>query len=437
MDYRQTLDFLYNSLPEFQRVGASAYKPGLDNTIAFNAYLEHPDRSFRAIHVAGTNGKGSVSHIIASVLQKAGYRTGLYTSPHLADFRERIRVDGAMMSEDEVVDFVAQHHGEMTRLGLSFFEMTVGMAFDHFRRRGVDIAVVETGLGGRLDSTNIITPLLSVITNIGFDHTGMLGDTIAKIAYEKAGIIKPSVPVVVGESSPESDRVFEVRARESGSPVIHADREWRALSAVQGDRTQMLELERTGDGFAGSSGPDENSGMLKVELDLMGDYQRKNIITCMAAFDALADLDITREAIREGCAVAARSTGLTGRWQRLGEEPLIVCDTGHNEHGIRAVVAQIARQKYDRLYMVVGFVADKELSKILPLLPRDAYYFFTQPSNQRALPAREFAEAARKAGLEGEVVDSVSEALAAARKVAAPRDMIFVGGSTFVVADLL
>jgi dihydrofolate synthase/folylpolyglutamate synthase len=424
MNYRRTLDFLYGSLPEFQQSGAVAYKPGLDRVKAFCACLGNPERTFATVHVAGTNGKGSTSHILASVLQAAGYRVGLYTSPHLKDFRERIRVDGQVIGEEEVVAFVARHGEEMKRLRLSFFEMTVGMAFDCFSRAGVEAAVVEAGLGGRLDATNVITPLLSIITNIGLDHTALLGDTLPLIAAEKAGIIKSGVPAVVGESSEECDGVFLRRARESGSEIIFADRAWRCAGGTTGTDCQMLEVICGEEKF-------------NITLDLQGDYQRKNIVTCMAAIDALGrSLRIDRKAILAGCASAACSTGLTGRWQRLGVEPLVICDTGHNAHGLREVAAQIVRQKYERLYMVIGFVADKDLSLIVPLLPREAHYFFTQPSSRRALPAVRLAELCRAAGLQGEASPSVPEAFAAARAAASPRDMIFIGGSTFVVADL-
>ena len=424
--YRKTLEFLYNALPEFQQVGADAYKPGLERVSAFLRRLDEPQRSFRAVHIAGTNGKGSTSHILAAVLMAAGYRVGLYTSPHLRDFRERIRIDGATISEQEVVEFVERHRDAME--GLSFFEMTVGMAFERFRAAGVDVAVVETGLGGRLDATNVITPVLSVITNIGLDHTALLGDTIPQIAAEKAGIIKAGVPVVVGERSTESDAVFEARASELDAPLIFAQDVWRCSGSQPLAETQMLQMERVADG-SGSS----------IELDLLGEYQRKNIVTCLAAIDTLnkhSTLQVPPEAVAQGCIAAARSTGLLGRWQKLGERPLIIADTGHNEHGIREVAAQIVRQHYGKLYMVVGFAADKDVAAMLRLLPRTAYYLFTQPSSRRALPATELARLGQAAGLEGEVAATVPEALARARNLAALEDMIFVGGSNFVVAEI-
>ncbi|MDR0509857.1 MAG: bifunctional folylpolyglutamate synthase/dihydrofolate synthase [Rikenellaceae bacterium] len=440
MTYGQTLEYLYGSLPEFQHVGAQAYKPGLERVAAFCERLGRPERSFASIHVAGTNGKGSTSHILASVLQAAGYRVGLYTSPHLVDFRERIRVDGQPVSEEEVVGFVGRWRGAME--GLSFFEMTVGMAFDHFRRSGVDVAVVETGLGGRLDATNIITPILSVITNIGLDHTALLGDTLPMIAAEKAGIIKPGVTAVVGESSPEYDGVFVRRARECGSELLFADALWQCVAAEPSAEGQVMELVRCGERHGGLPSGGENSSFhdefspFRVALDLTGGYQRKNMVACMAALDAMP-LRIGRGAILAGCASAARSTGFSGRWQKLCDHPLTICDTGHNAHGLKEVTAQIARQGYERLYMVVGFVADKNLSEIVPLLPREAHYIFTQPSTPRALPASELAGLCRAAGLHGEASASVAGAYSAARSLASPSDMIFIGGSTFVVADLL
>ncbi|MBE5034587.1 bifunctional folylpolyglutamate synthase/dihydrofolate synthase [Gallalistipes aquisgranensis] len=435
MTYPETLDFLFRSLPVFQQSGSSAYKPGLEHTIAFNDYLGRPDRNFLSIHVAGTNGKGSVSHLLASVLQAAGYRVGLYTSPHLKDFRERIRVNGTPISEREVVEFVARHREKMVGLGLSFFEMTVGMAFDHFTRQEVEVAVVETGLGGRLDATNIIRPAASVITNIGFDHMALLGNTIPKIAAEKAGIIKPGIPAVIGEEHPESAPVFRARAQEAGADIFFAESLFRCvgdggecLTGEDGTTRRRLTVERIEDG-----------DRLTLELDLLGEYQRRNIVTVMAAIRILnrtSPLSISRRDIAEGCATAARTTGLRGRWEILGREPLTVCDTGHNEHGLRLVAEQLRHQRYDKLYFVLGVVNDKDLHGILPLLPPDAHYLFTQASVERALPADRLAEEAARYGLHGETVPGVRNACDRARRLASPRDMIFIGGSTFTVADL-
>ena len=426
MDYPQTLHFLYNALPEFQQAGAGAYKPGLERVGAFLRHLGDPQDNFRTIHIAGTNGKGSTSHLLASALMAAGYRVGLYTSPHLRDFRERIRIDGQTISEQVVVEFVACHRHAMR--GLSFFEMTVGMAFECFRAAGVDVAVVETGLGGRLDATNVVTPILSVITNIGLDHTALLGDTIPQIATEKAGIIKPGTPVVVGERGPESDPVFEARAAKQGAPLLFAEDFYRCTGSEAWADRQTLHIARWADG--------ENFSM---DLDLMGDYQRKNIVTALTAVDVLNErtsLRIPPDATARGFASAECTTGLPGRWQKLGERPLVIADTGHNEHALRELMTQIARHPYSKLYMVIGFSADKDVAAMLRLLPRGAYYIFTQSLSQRALPAVELARMAAAEGLAGEVAVTVPGALARARALAAPEEMIFVGGSTFVVADM-
>lgn len=430
MDYEQTLKYLFTSLPMFQNSGAGAYKPGLQSITDFCRYLGDPQRRFRTVHVAGTNGKGSVSHMLASVLQHAGYRTGLFTSPHLHDFRERIRVDGRMASREFVVEFTERHRAEMERLGLSFFEMTTGMAFEWFAREGVDIAVIETGLGGRLDSTNVIEPLLSVVTNIGLEHTALLGDTIGAIAGEKAGIFKPCAEAVVGESDPESDPVFRAKAAAEGIALTFADDIYECISAEPAaDGRRLYTLRRKADG-----------GTFGLELDLAGDYQRCNIVTAMAAVDALRrrpEVDIDDRALHEGLASAARTTGLFGRWQVIGREPFTVCDTGHNAHGLRWVTEQLARVPRRNLYMVIGVVNDKDLSKILPLMPREAHYIFTRSSVDRALPAETLRDEAARYGLRGEVAATVPEALARARELAGAEDAIFVGGSTFTVAEVV
>lgn len=429
MNYRQTLDFLYHSLPVFQHIGGEAYKAGLDNITALEKALGDPHRKFRSVHVAGTNGKGSVSHMIASTLTAAGYRTGLFTSPHLKDFRERVRIDGEMISEQEVVAFVERNRETIDRIRPSFFEITTAIAFDHFARHVVDVAVVEVGMGGRLDSTNVIRPLLGVITNIGYDHTQFLGDTLENIAGEKAGIIKEATPVVVGESQPETKLVFVSRAKDQGAPILFADQMYRVAAQEPLPGGQRFTIESLMDG-----------ARFDVESDLPGLYQRKNVLTALAALDVLngsGGIGLTREHVRKGIAAAARSTGLQGRWQVLSQRPLTVCDTGHNEAGIAEVAAQIARQTYRRLYMVVGFVEDKDLSKVLPLLPREARYIFTNAGIRRALPAEELARRAAAYGLAGECAESVAEALSRARSQAGPDDMIFIGGSTYVVAEIL
>ncbi len=392
MTYRQTLETLYNMLPDFQNVGAGAYKPGLERVIEFLDILGRPYCRFETIHVAGTNGKGSVSHMLAAILQQQGRRTGLYTSPHLRDFRERMRVDGRMISEAEVMDFAGKHLETMRALGLSFFEATMCMAFDWFSREGVDVAVVEAGLGGRLDSTNVIRPNVSVITNIGLDHQQFLGETLEEIAAEKAGIIKAGVPVVVGEHG-EADDVFVKKAAAVGSPLIFAEDVW--------------------------------DGKL-IETDLRGDYQTKNIVTLSAVLGVLGvPLPDWRV-----------ETGLRGRWEILGRNPLIIADTAHNAHGLRLAMEQLMRTPHRDLYIIIGVVADKDLGSILPLLPREAHYIFTVPSVARALPAGDLADKAAIAGLKGEVVETVPVALERAKELAGEEDVIFVTGSNFVVADL-
>lgn len=429
MNYTQTLEFLFSSLPAFETSGATAYKPGLERITAFSRHLGNPQRNFFTIHVAGTNGKGSVAHIIASVLQQAGYRTGLFTSPHLQDFRERIRVDGEMIPKQKVVNFVDKHHAKMTELELSFFEMTAALAFDYFAQSDVEVAVIETGLGGRLDATNLIVPILSVITNIGMEHTALLGDTIGKIAGEKAGIIKKSIPVVIGESDEAYNGVFEQAASASKSKLIYAEQEFVCTKhCTSGDR-QCFHLHRNRDGHD-----------FEVCLDLAGDYQQHNIVTATAAIDLMhlqTPLTISRRAFLAGTRDAAANTALLGRWQKLADAPLTVCDTGHNAHGLKYVAEQLAHAKYEKLYCVVGFVRDKDLTEILPLLPREAYYLFTQAQTHRALPAAELAALAAEAGLKGETIDSVPQAVARARELATAEDMIFIGGSTYVVGEAL
>ena len=371
MNYAQTLDFLFTSLPAFEQKGASAYKPGLERITAFCKTMGNPQRNFFTVHVAGTNGKGSVSHMLASVLQQAGYRTGLYTSPHLQDFRERIRVDGEMIPKQKVVNFVDKYHDKMVELELSFFEMTTAMAFDYFAQSDVEVAVIETGLGGRLDATNVIVPVLSVITNIGLEHTDLLGDTLQKIAAEKGGIIKKSIPVVVGEADERYDSVLEQIAATNKSKVVYAQREVRCDAQEHAaDGRQHFKMCRLRDGRN-----------YELELDLAGDYQRHNLITAMAAIDFLHEetpLTISRRAFIEGLRDAAANTSLHGRWEKLADAPLTVCDTGHNAHGIARVAAQLKQCHYKQLYCVIGFVRDKDLAHILPLLPREAHYIFTQ-----------------------------------------------------------
>ena len=429
MNYTQTLEFLFSSLPAFESQGATAYKPGLERITAFCRHLGNPQRNFFTIHIAGTNGKGSVAHIIASVLQQAGYRTGLFTSPHLQDFRERIRVDGEMIPKQKVVNFVDKHHDKMVELQLSFFEMTAAMAFDYFAQSDVEVAVIETGLGGRLDATNLIVPILSIITNIGLEHTALLGDTLQKIAAEKAGIIKKSIPVLIGEADPRYNGVIEQAAAANKSKVLYAEQIFRCeKQAASGDR-QLFTLRRMRD-----------DRPFDVELDLEGNYQCHNIITASAAVDFLPEetpLTISRRAFIEGLRCTAANTALRGRWQKLGEAPLTVCDTGHNAHGIAYVAEQLRQTPHRKLYCVMGFVRDKDLAHILPLLPREAHYLFTQAHTERALTAEELTAKAAIYGLQGEAVADVQAAVARARELAAPEDMIFIGGSTYVVGEAL
>ena len=429
MNYSQTLEFLFTAMPSFQRVGGDAYKPGLERIAAFCQHMGNPQRNYYTIHVAGTNGKGSVSHMLASILREAGYRTGLFTSPHLVDFRERIRVDGEMIPKQKVVNFVDKHQAKMQELDLSFFEMTAAMAFDYFDQSDVEMAIIETGLGGRLDATNIITPILSIVTNIGLEHTEFLGTTIEQIAAEKAGIIKKSIPALLGQRNAAYDHVFERRTAELNSLLIYAEEAWTLHGVEHFDNDNQhfsLVRERDGRGY-------------ELDIDLLGDYQRHNIVTVCAAADYLAEhtpLTISRRALREGLATAAASTGLTGRWQVLAREPYTVCDTGHNADGISYVAAQLEALECDRLIAVMGFAKEKDLDKIMPLLPTKAHYIFTRASIDRARNVEDIAAAAESLGLDYECQPTVREAVARARSIAQPTDAIFIGGSNFVVAEI-
>lgn len=424
MTYPETIEYLYAAAPMFQSVGGKAYKEGLETTVALNALLGNPYEAFRSVHVGGTNGKGSVSQMLCAVLREAGYKVGLYTSPHLKDFRERIQADGRMIPERDVIDFIERMRPHIETLRPSFFEITTAMAFDFFRQQQTDIAVVEVGMGGRLDCTNVITPLASVITNISFDHMQFLGDTLPKIAGEKAGIIKPGVPVVVGESRPETAPTFIAKARKADSPIVFADQRYRCA----GHDGRMFEIESLTGGYR-----------FTIQLGMEGDYQQRNLCTALAALDALTDRlprPLTTMQVRRGLAEAR----VPGRWQNIatGSDPCpIICDTGHNEAGLAFVTEQLERQSREKLYFVLGVVADKDLDRILPLLPRDAHYIFTQARLPRALRADTLADRARAAGLRGEVAASVPEALAKARSLASAGDLIFVGGSTFTVAEVL
>ena len=408
MNYKDTLDYLYNSAPLFQQIGAGAYKEGLENTWALDEHFGHPHRSFRSIHIAGTNGKGSCSHTLAAILQEAGYKVGLYTSPHLIDFRERIRVNGQPVPEAYVIRFVEEERAFFEPLHPSFFELTTAMAFRYFAEEKVDVAVVEVGLGGRLDCTNIIRPDLCIITNISLDHVQFLGDTLEKIAGEKAGIIKPGIPVVIGETTPETRPVFQKKAEEVGAPIHFAEEEVKEVH------------------------PD-------WEYELKGLYQEKNRRTLWAALPLLQEggYQISESDIQAGFAHVVELTGLMGRWQKLQEHPTVVCDTGHNVGGIQYIAEQRRRQVFRQLHIVIGMVNDKDVRGVLALLPREATYYFTQASVKRALPAGQLARLAAEAGLQGTCYPDVPSAVRAAQKESLPEDFIFVGGSSFIVADLL
>ncbi len=433
MTYQETTEYLFKSAPVFEKVGASAYKPGLDTTLALDHHLGCPHQAFKTIHVAGTNGKGSVSHTLAAILQAAGHRVGLFTSPHLVDFRERIRVNGEMISEQEVIDFVEEHRHFFEPLHPSFFELTTCMAFWYFKKQEVDIAVIEVGLGGRLDSTNIITPILSVITNISMDHTQFLGSTLAQIATEKAGIIKPGVPVVVGETVASTRPVFARTAFERQAPIIFAEDDRIVVGNLGCDSPHPAYLVnlRVEHG--------RRFGENRLEHELHGDYQEKNANTILWACEYLRQTGWIGgfDEIREGFARVCELTGLTGRWQRLQEHPTVVCDTGHNVGGWEYLSRQLRRQSCDTLRIVFGMVDDKDIDTVLGMLPNTAAYYFTQASTHRAIPVGKVAEKAEAHGLHGRSFTTVADAYQAALADAAPADFIFVGGSSYVVADLL
>lgn len=433
MNYNDTLNYLYTQLPMFTRVGASAFKKDLDNTIALCAKLDNPQHKFKSIHVGGTNGKGSTSHMLAAILQTAGYKTGLYTSPHLKDFRERIRINGEMISEQTVVDFVAKHQTDFEEIEPSFFEMTVALAFDVFAKEQVDIAVIEVGLGGRLDSTNIITPLLSVITNIGWDHMNILGDTLELIAGEKAGIIKPGIPVVIGEHQPEVSEVFLNKAKKGSSPIEFASEEWDVLSESSDLNLLTVEIQRQVlPTFAFSEEP-----IFTFRLDLPGSYQVKNLKTVLTAVDELRNrgFSITDEHLSIALQNVKKLTGLHGRWEVLSTAPLTICDTGHNPEGIAEVLKNITSVTYKQLHFVIGMVNDKDITKVLAMLPKKAIYYFCKPDIPRGLEAESLKLKAESLGLNGEAYPSVKDALNAAQSAATANDLVFVGGSTFVVAE--
>ncbi len=403
MTYTQTLDWLFNQLPAYQKIGQSAYKIDLSNIIKLTEYLGNPHLKFKSIHVAGTNGKGSSSHMLASILQEAECAVGLYTSPHLKDFRERIKLNGKEVSKQYVIQFIKKHRTFFEENQLSFFEMTVGMAFDYFAKKKVDIAIIEVGLGGRLDSTNIITPEVSLITNISIDHTAFLGNTLTAIALEKSGIIKQNTPVVISETHPETKPIFLTKAKQENAKITFAD------TTIKN----------------------------KYKTDLLGNYQQKNSIGVVATIQQLQGFQVSEKAIIKGLKNVVKNTGLLGRWQILQQNPTIVCDTAHNTEGLTLVIQQLKAQQYEQLHIILGVVSDKDLTTILPLFPEKAIYYFCQPNIFRALPVQKLKEEANAYGLNGTSFKSVNEALKAAKQQAKTSDFIYVGGSTFVVAEII
>ena len=426
MSYDETVQYLFNCAPPFQQVGGAAYKEGLSTTIALDNHLGNPHRKFATIHIAGTNGKGSTSHTLAAILQQSGYKVGLYTSPHLVDFRERMKVNGKMASKNYVIDFVEKHRAFFEPLQPSFFELTTAMAFNYFAEQEVDIAVIEVGLGGRLDCTNIITPELCIITNISPDHTQFLGSTLAEIAGEKAGIIKPGIPVVIGETVPETKEVFTAKAGNAGAPIIFAEEEKPLHSATP--------LPDGGFRY-------ETALFGTIEGELGGDYQQKNTNTLLSALGILLEkgYSITADAVRKGFTNVCSLTGFTGRWQTVGESPRTVCDAGHNIGGIKYIVEQLEREskRHTALRIVFGMVNDKDITSVLAMMPVNAQYYFTQASIKRAMPAEELKAKAAQYGLTGNSYPTVQAALQAAKSESMESDFIFVGGSCFIVADLL
>ena len=429
MNYSQTLEYLFTSLPTFQQVGAAAYKPGLERITDFCRKLGNPQRSYFVIHIAGTNGKGSVSNMLASVLQQAGYQVGLYTSPHLTDFRERIRVNGEMISKQKVVNFVGKYRKEMEECELSFFEMTTAMAFDYFAQCDVEVAVIETGLGGRLDATNIVIPAVSVITNVALEHTELLGDSLPKIAREKGGIIKKSIPVIVGEKSSAYNLVIEDIAADRRSAVIYAEQEFECRRQQREGDVQVFDMIRTRD-----------NQQYTLRLPLLGEYQRQNLATVCAVADYLHEntpLSISRRAFVEGIRDTTLSTGFRGRWQRLSTEPTVICDTAHNPDGMRHVAKQLGEIVSGKLYCVMGFCEDKNIEQMLCSMPKDAHYIFTRANSRRAATEEQIAAIAKSLNLDFEYRQGVSEAVEYAKGMMSSEDTLFIGGSTFVVAEIL
>ncbi|MDY4744215.1 MAG: folylpolyglutamate synthase/dihydrofolate synthase family protein [Bacteroidaceae bacterium] len=424
MTYEQAINYLYESAPLFQNIGAGAYKEGLGNTELLDKHFQHPHRQYATIHVAGTNGKGSVSHTLASILQSQGMKVGLYTSPHLTDFRERIRVNGEMIPQARVVSFVEQERTFFEPLHPSFFELTTALALQYFAEENVDIAVIEVGLGGRMDCTNIIQPLVSIITNISFDHIQFLGNTLEKIASEKAGIIKPGIPAIVGEWGKESvAEVFMNKAEEAGTSLVFADRE-----------NEIVDFTLTpGQGYTYHTA---TFGTIHGELE--GLCQEKNTATILEAIKALRrkGIHISNQAVQDGFAKVSIHTGLRGRWQKIADKPLTICDTGHNVGGMQYITRQLATTPHQALHIVIGMVNDKDVNTVLSMLPQDATYYFTQASVKRAMPSDQFSQEASRHGLKGQCYPTVHDAYLAAKAASSEEDLIFIGGSTFIVADL-
>ena len=427
---------MYSQLPMYQRIGQAAYKANLDNTLAICKLLGNPENKFKSIHIAGTNGKGSTSHMLAAILQQAGYKVGLYTSPHLKDFRERIRINGKMIPRPTVVAFIEKHSKAFEQIKPSFFEMTVGLAFDYFAKQQVDIAIIETGLGGRLDSTNVITPLLSIITNISFDHQNLLGNTLPKIASEKAGIIKKEVPVIIGETQSQVAGIFTKKATQTSSPFIFADQSYTTTNYRQIHKKGKLYLQAD---LYERKTPGKKQKKITITCELPGSYQLKNITTVWCAAQTLHWLGykVSQNAILQGIANVSTLTGLKGRWQVIGQKPLVITDTGHNAAGIDEVIRQIDLTPHKKLHIVLGVVNDKDITAILKKLPKNATYYFTRPAIPRGLEAQQLQAAATKYNLQGIVYPTVRKALNAAKKAAKSNDLIFVGGSTFVAAEVV
>lgn len=428
MNYKETTEYLFERLPMYQRIGKAAYKNDLKNTVALCKLLNNPHKNFKSVHIAGTNGKGSTAHFLASIFQTAGFKTGLYTSPHLKDFRERIKINGEIIPEDYVVSFVKNHKKSFEKIQLSFFEMTVGLAFQYFSDEKVDIAIIETGMGGRLDSTNVLNPLLSVITNIGYDHTQFLGDTLIKIAGEKAEIIKKETPIVIGETQLEIKSLFEAKADKEKAPIYFADDTFdlKQLTNIDAD-IALYDVWKNSELY-----------IEQLESPLLGDYQSKNIVTVLQAAEILKNqFGLSHNIIIEGINDMPLNTGFRGRWQILSKNPLTICDTAHNKEGLTAVMTQLRQQHFDKLHFVLGVVNDKQISDILNLLPHHATYYFCKADIPRGLDESDLQEAGHKAGLRGKCYSSVREAYNVATNNSGSNDLIFIGGSTYVVAEIV